>query len=163
MGFQYSVDNVVDHLTTNGITAIPGERRSVEEIEGMKHIPCDIWLYEDCLNEPRILEEEPLNKAKRSDKPKQSKQRSWEKWSTLGEPSGKWDYYVRYDAPINITPIEEIAATGWGDEFSDNEVTLRRVTIIDKKNKTGMMMMMKEAEERFCPTRTIFTEPTRLS
>ncbi|GKC06487.1 hypothetical protein Tco_0998097 [Tanacetum coccineum] len=35
MGFQYSVDNVVDHLTTNGITAIPGERRSVEEIEGM--------------------------------------------------------------------------------------------------------------------------------
>ncbi|GJU28358.1 hypothetical protein Tco_1166979 [Tanacetum coccineum] len=35
MGFQYSVDNVVDHLTTTGITAIPGERRSVEELEGM--------------------------------------------------------------------------------------------------------------------------------
>nr|GFC27795.1 hypothetical protein Ccrd_010332 [Tanacetum cinerariifolium] len=25
MGFQYSVENVVDHLTTNGITAIPEE------------------------------------------------------------------------------------------------------------------------------------------
>ncbi|GKF76651.1 hypothetical protein Tco_0229121 [Tanacetum coccineum] len=24
MGFQYSVENVVDHLTTTGITAIPG-------------------------------------------------------------------------------------------------------------------------------------------
>ncbi|GJT19080.1 Orf y [Tanacetum coccineum] len=35
MGFQYSVDNVVDHLTTTGITAIPGERKSVEELEGM--------------------------------------------------------------------------------------------------------------------------------
>nr|GEZ83841.1 TPA: orf y [Tanacetum cinerariifolium] len=35
MGFQYSVENVVDHLTTNGITAIPGERRSIEELEGM--------------------------------------------------------------------------------------------------------------------------------
>ncbi|GKC10157.1 hypothetical protein Tco_1001767 [Tanacetum coccineum] len=35
MGFQYSVDNVVDHLTIAGITAIPGERRSVEELEGM--------------------------------------------------------------------------------------------------------------------------------
>ncbi|GJZ50515.1 hypothetical protein Tco_0604705 [Tanacetum coccineum] len=34
MRFQYSVDNVVDHLTTTGITAIPGERRSVEELEG---------------------------------------------------------------------------------------------------------------------------------
>ncbi|GJZ69930.1 hypothetical protein Tco_0633480 [Tanacetum coccineum] len=35
MGFQYNVDNVVDHLTTIGITAIPGKRRSVEELEGM--------------------------------------------------------------------------------------------------------------------------------
>nr|GEU69997.1 WD40/YVTN repeat-like-containing domain-containing protein [Tanacetum cinerariifolium] len=35
MGFQYSVDNVVHHLTTIGIIAIPGERRSVEELEGM--------------------------------------------------------------------------------------------------------------------------------
>nr|GFC11251.1 TPA: orf y [Tanacetum cinerariifolium] len=34
-GFQYSVEKVVDHLTTNGITAIPGERRSIEELEGM--------------------------------------------------------------------------------------------------------------------------------
>ncbi|GJW04721.1 Orf y [Tanacetum coccineum] len=58
MGFQYSVDNVVDHLTTTGITTIPGERR---------------------------------------------------------------------------IPIEEIAATSWGDKFSDNEATLGKVTIIDEK------------------------------
>nr|GFB98207.1 hypothetical protein Ccrd_010332 [Tanacetum cinerariifolium] len=29
------VENVVDHLTTNGITAIPRERRSIDELEGM--------------------------------------------------------------------------------------------------------------------------------
>ncbi|GJT19074.1 hypothetical protein Tco_0877780 [Tanacetum coccineum] len=45
--------------------------------------------YSNCLNEARILEEEPLNKAKRSNKPRRSKQKSWERWSTLGEPSGK--------------------------------------------------------------------------
>ncbi|GJX85964.1 hypothetical protein Tco_0336738 [Tanacetum coccineum] len=35
MGFQYSVENVVDHLTTTGIIAIPSERRIIEELEGM--------------------------------------------------------------------------------------------------------------------------------
>ncbi|GKC14875.1 hypothetical protein Tco_1011657, partial [Tanacetum coccineum] len=185
MGFQYSVENVVDHLTTTGITTIPGERRSIEELEGMswhlkppeqtsvhvpsrvvvnerlnrsvslrferyrqtpqpprysvdqhdreilgndhldedeehfigiclqdpqtQHIPCDICFCEDCLNEARTLEEEPLNKAKRSNKPKRSKQRSWEKWSTLGEPSGKWDYYVR-----KITILDE--KDNWDDD-----------------------------------------------
>nr|GEZ40699.1 hypothetical protein [Tanacetum cinerariifolium] len=89
----------------------------------------------DCLNEARILKDEPLNKVRRSNKPGRSKRRSGEKWSTLGEPSGKWDYYVRYDAPINTTPIEEIAATGWGEEFSDDEVTPGKVTILNKSEK----------------------------
>ncbi|GKF47643.1 hypothetical protein Tco_0137445, partial [Tanacetum coccineum] len=61
-------------------------------------------------------------------------QRSREKWSTLGEPSGKWDYYVKYDAPPDTTPIEEIAATGWGDEFSDDEVTPGKVTILEERS-----------------------------
>ncbi|GJQ91621.1 Orf y [Tanacetum coccineum] len=208
MGFQYSVENVVDHLTTTGITAIPGERRSIEELEGMswhlkppeqtsvrvpsrvavnerlnrsvslrferyrqtpqpprysvdqhdrerndnldedeehfigiclqapqeEHISYDVCFCESCLNEARILEEEPLNKVRRSNKPKRSRQRSREKWSTLGEPSGKWDYYVRYDAPPDTTPIEEIAATGWGDEFSDDEVTPGKVTILEERS-----------------------------
>ncbi|GJX25639.1 hypothetical protein Tco_0231935 [Tanacetum coccineum] len=210
MGFQYSVENVVDHLTTTGITAIPGERRSIEELEGMswhlkppeqtsvrvpsrvavnerlnrsvslrferyrqtpqpprysvdqhdrevigndnldedeehfigiclqapqeEHISYDVCFCESCLNEARILEEEPLNKVRRSNKPKRSRQRSSEKWSTLGEPSGKWDYYVRYDAPPDITPIEEVAATGWGDEFSDDEVTPGKVTILEERS-----------------------------
>nr|GEZ04636.1 TPA: orf y [Tanacetum cinerariifolium] len=103
MGFQYSVENVVDHLTTNGITAILGERRSIDELEGMSRN----------LNLPEQISVR-------------------EKWSTLGEPSGKWHYYVRYDVPINTTPIEEIAATGWGEEFSDDEVTPGKVTILNE-------------------------------
>ncbi|GJU74407.1 hypothetical protein Tco_1265812 [Tanacetum coccineum] len=135
MRFQYSVGNVVDHLTTTAITTIPCERRSVEELEGMswnlrpseqtsvripsrvavnerlnrslslqferyhedeehfigiclqasqtEHIPCDICLCEDCLNKATILEEGPLNKAKLSNKPRRSKQKSRERWSTL--------------------------------------------------------------------------------
>nr|GEV62047.1 TPA: orf y [Tanacetum cinerariifolium] len=147
MGFQYSVKNVVDHLTTNGITAILGERRSIDEIEGMSwnlkppeqtsvRVPSRVAVNErlnrsDCLNEARILKDEPLNKVRRSNKPRRSKRRIGEKWSTLREPSGKWDYYVRYDAPINTTPIEEIAATGWGEEFLDDEVTPGKVTILN--------------------------------
>ncbi|GKE02632.1 hypothetical protein Tco_1390615 [Tanacetum coccineum] len=53
-----------------------------------EHISYDVCFCENCLNEARILEEEPLNKVKRSNKPKRSRQRSREKWSTLGEPSG---------------------------------------------------------------------------
>ncbi|GJV73443.1 hypothetical protein Tco_1493438 [Tanacetum coccineum] len=97
MRFQYSVENVVDHLITTGITAIPGERKSIEE--------------------------------------------SWERWSTLGEPSGKWDYYVKYDAPPDTTPIEEIAATGWGDEFSDDEVTL------GKRGENHTILHLSKEEE----------------
>ncbi|GJR29795.1 hypothetical protein Tco_1106027 [Tanacetum coccineum] len=40
----------------------------------------------------------------------------------------------QYDAPINTTSIEEIAATGWGDEFSDSGATPGKVTIIDEKD-----------------------------
>nr|GEV75724.1 ORFIII-like polyprotein [Tanacetum cinerariifolium] len=82
MGFQYSVENVVDHLTTNGITAIPGERRSIEDLDGIN-------------------------------------------WN-LKPPEHT------YDSPINTTPIEEVAATGWGEELSDEEVTPGKVTILNE-------------------------------
>ncbi|GKE26004.1 hypothetical protein Tco_1441388, partial [Tanacetum coccineum] len=122
MGFQYSVDNVVDHLTTTGITTIPGERRSVEELEGMS------WNLrpseQTSVRVPsRVAVNERLNRSLSLQFERYRRTPQLARWSTLGEPSGKWDYYVKYDAPINITPIEEIAATGWGDEFSDNEAT----------------------------------------
>ncbi|GJT20441.1 hypothetical protein Tco_0890378 [Tanacetum coccineum] len=116
-----------------------------------EHISYDVCFCESCLNEARILEEEPLNKVKRSNKPKRSRQKSWEKWSTLEEPSGKWDYHVRYDAPPDTTPIEEIAATGWGDEFSNDEVTPGKVIILEERSdwddderSGGKVLVIKE-------------------
>ncbi|GJR13840.1 Orf y [Tanacetum coccineum] len=174
MGFQYSVENVVDHLTTTGITAIPGERRSIEELEGMswhlkppeqtsvrvpsrvavnerlnrsvslrferyrqtpqpprysvdqhdrevtrddnldedeehfigiclqapqeEHISYDVCFCENCLNEARILEEEPLNKVKRSNKPKRSRQRqerlAQNQQEFLDEYLPQWDEHL---------------------------------------------------------------------
>ncbi|GKC74221.1 hypothetical protein Tco_1120104 [Tanacetum coccineum] len=116
-----------------------------------EHISYDVCFCENCLNKARILEEEPLNKDRRSNKPKRSRQKSWERWSTLREPSGKWDYYVKYNAPPDTTSIEEISATGWGDEFSDDEITPGKVTILEERSdwdnderSGGKVLVIKE-------------------
>nr|GFB42825.1 TPA: orf y [Tanacetum cinerariifolium] len=179
MGFQYSVENVVDHLTTNGITSIPGERRSIEELEGMSwnlkpheqmtvRVPSRVAVnerlnisvslrferYRQTPQPPRYSVDQHDREVIGNDNLDEDEEHFVEiclqtpqiehtpydvcfseEWSTLGEPSGKWDYYVRYDAPIKTTPIEEVAATGWGEEFSDDEVTPRRVTILNKSEE----------------------------
>nr|GFC77456.1 hypothetical protein [Tanacetum cinerariifolium] len=119
---------------------IPRERRTMEELEGQSwrlrpveneaaKVPTRVAVQQrmnrttslrECLTEAEDLKYEPINAQKRSNKPKNKKK---QKWSTLGEPSGKWDYYVRYDNIQETTPIEEIAATGWGDEFKDQHQT----------------------------------------
>ncbi|GKD71328.1 hypothetical protein Tco_1325418, partial [Tanacetum coccineum] len=85
-----------------------------------RHITYDVCFCKECLEEKEDLKYEPLNAQKRSNKPKNKKK---QKWSTLGEPSGKWDYYVRYDSTQPTIPIEEVAATGWGEEFEDEDQT----------------------------------------
>ncbi|GKA13148.1 hypothetical protein Tco_0692794, partial [Tanacetum coccineum] len=78
----------------------------------------------------RVLEDEPLNQTRRSNKLRRPKHN----WSTLGEPSRKWDYYVKYDAPVTTTSVEEIAATDWGDESPDDENTPGKVPILDESS-----------------------------
>ncbi|KAG6510755.1 hypothetical protein ZIOFF_028791 [Zingiber officinale] len=39
------------------------------------------------------------------------------RWDTLGEPSGKYDYLVRYDIPSNFFETEMPPPTGWEDEI----------------------------------------------
>src|SRR4051812_40357134 len=42
-------------------------------------------------------------------------------WDTLGQPSGKFDYMVKYTAPESSKiSIEDIQPTGWGDSFEYN-------------------------------------------
>nr|GFA86375.1 hypothetical protein Ccrd_010332 [Tanacetum cinerariifolium] len=90
IGFQYSVENVMDHLTTNGITAIPGERRSIEELEGMS------WNLKP---------------------PEQT---------SVRVPSR-----VAVNEILNRS-VKEVTATDWGEEFSDDEVTTGKVTILSE-------------------------------
>ena len=43
-------------------------------------------------------------------------------WDTLGEPSGKFDYLVKYSAPESSKiPIEDVKPTGWGDDDTKGE------------------------------------------
>ncbi|KAG6536418.1 hypothetical protein ZIOFF_001474 [Zingiber officinale] len=43
-------------------------------------------------------------------------------WDTLGQPSGKFDYYVNYDIPKGFADIELPPPTGWDDEEDKNEL-----------------------------------------
>jgi hypothetical protein len=44
-----------------------------------------------------------------------------EVWDTLGQPSGKFDFLVKYTAPESSKiSIEDIQPTGWGDPFEYN-------------------------------------------
>ncbi|GKE36056.1 hypothetical protein Tco_1455378 [Tanacetum coccineum] len=98
-----------------------------------EHISYDVCFCESCLNEARILEEEPLNKVRQSNKPKRSKQ--------------------KYDAPPDTTPIEEVVATGWGDEFSDNEVTPGKLPQWDEQLAIQKQELESEWENPFAVKR----------
>ena len=43
-------------------------------------------------------------------------------WDTLGEPTRKFDYLVKYSKSASIDiPFNSIIPSGWGEEFGDNE------------------------------------------
>src|ERR1044072_8607886 len=45
-----------------------------------------------------------------------------EVWDALGEPSGKFEYLVKYSAPESSKiPIEDVKPTGWGDDDTKGE------------------------------------------
>ena len=41
---------------------------------------------------------------------------------------------VKFAAPEATTSLEEVAAPGWGDEFSDDEITPGKVAIMDESS-----------------------------
>ncbi|GKF71202.1 hypothetical protein Tco_0207316, partial [Tanacetum coccineum] len=92
-------------------------------------------VFEECLIKEEDPKYEPLSDQNRSNKPRNKNKK---KWSTLGEPSGKWDYYVRYDIIQPTPPIKEVAATGWGDEFEDDENhnPITKIIVPEQDDKT---------------------------
>src|ERR1051325_9991525 len=51
-------------------------------------------------------------------------------WDTLGQPSGKYDYMVKYTVPDSYKiPIEDVKATGWGDDFPEDYADVNTIRI----------------------------------
>ncbi|GJZ75948.1 Orf y [Tanacetum coccineum] len=117
----HGVENVVDNLTTIGIIAIPGERRSIEEYR-QRQTPQPPRYSVDQHDRERNdnLDEDEEHFIGICLQTPQEEHISYD------------DYYVKYDAPLDTTAIEEITATGWGDEFSNEEVTLGKQEFLDK-------------------------------
>nr|GEZ20098.1 hypothetical protein AMTR_s00071p00160380 [Tanacetum cinerariifolium] len=147
-GFQYSVENVVDHLTTNGITAIPGERRSINELEGMSwnlKPPEQMFVRVSS----RVAVNERLNRSvslrfeiyRQAPQPSRYSVDQHDR-EVIGNDNLDEDeeHFVGIclqtpqieHTPYDTTPIEEIAANGWGEEFSDDEVTPAKQDVLDE-------------------------------
>src|ERR1044072_4776881 len=53
-----------------------------------------------------------------------------EVWDTLGKPSGKFDFMVKYTVPESYKiPIEHVKATGWGDDFPEDYADVNTIKI----------------------------------
>src|ERR1043165_2869143 len=53
-----------------------------------------------------------------------------EVWETLGQPSGKFDYMVKYTVPESYKiPIEDVKETGWVDDFPEDYVDVNTIRI----------------------------------
>ncbi|GJV19260.1 hypothetical protein Tco_1368280, partial [Tanacetum coccineum] len=136
--------------------AIPGERRRIEELEGMSwhlkppeqtsvHVPSRVAVnerlnrlvslrferYRQIPQPPRYLVDQHDREVIRNDNLDEDEEHFI--GICLQTPQ---EEHISYDygAPPDTTPIEEISATGWGDEFSDNEVTPGKVTILEERS-----------------------------
>ena len=67
-----------------------------------------------------------------------------EVWDTLGQPSGKFDFMVKYTAPESYKiPIEDIKATGWGDDYPEEyaDVNTIRITSTDPAPRVAPLII----------------------
>ena len=68
-------------------------------------------------------------------------------WDTLGEPSGKFDYLVKYSAPESSKiQIEDVKPTGWGDDDIKGEDV--DVNMVDMERPRSEMEEMERYLEK---------------
>nr|AKA45798.1 polyprotein [Taro bacilliform CH virus] len=154
VGFAYEVQSVVDYLVSHGVRAIPGRRRTVQELQGYNwvvrptqasiprqptevdtrtNIDGTISLRFGNYTSARTSTTRRIAYNLRDEEIQSDEEQiiavfkldCYEAqpaiWDTLGEPSGKFGYYVRYDTHddnLHI-PLEHIIATGWDDDDDD--------------------------------------------
>nr|AYR16591.1 ORF3 [Taro bacilliform CH virus] len=152
VGFAYEVQSVVDYLVSHGVSAIPGRRRTVQDLQGYNWVvrptqasiprqPTEVdtrtnidgtislrfgnytlgrtsttrRISYNLRDEEVQSDEEQIIAVFKLDCYTEAQPAIWD---TLGEPSGKFDYYARYDMPDNHLqiPVEHIIATGWDED-----------------------------------------------
>src|ERR1044072_9701923 len=65
-------------------------------------------------------------------------------WDTLGQPSGKYDYMVKYTVPESYKiPIEDVKATGWGGDFPEDcaDVNTIRISSADSVPRVAPLII----------------------
>ena len=68
-------------------------------------------------------------------------------WDTLGEPSGKFDYLVKYSAPESSkVHIEDIKLTGWGDDEAKGEDV--KINMVDMERPRSEMEEVEKYLEK---------------
>ncbi|KAG6506308.1 hypothetical protein ZIOFF_031631 [Zingiber officinale] len=119
VGFAYEVQGVVD-LTSHGVNALPGRRLSTRSLQGLN------WesVYYD--GEADDYYEKQKSKYKTG------------RWDTLGQPSGKFDYYVNYDIP-EIPSFPEIPPTGWDDEVGETNNAQKEESIAASESHAAVI------------------------
>ena len=100
-------------IQMNGQMAlIQGLARGQEELKVLINKLQDNRVGDPIINRPPMKSKgvfQPGNKKEISPIPA-------EVWDTLGQPSGKFDFMVKYTAPESSKiSIEDIQPTGWGD------------------------------------------------
>uniref|UniRef100_A0A8F8XBN9 RNA-directed DNA polymerase n=1 Tax=Rubus yellow net virus TaxID=198310 RepID=A0A8F8XBN9_9VIRU len=126
--FEYRIDSVTDYLASNGVACIPGQKWSVANRSGEWElqpsriaaplaVPTDARLRQNPngnislrftdFRDQRIVEEGETSEPEGRPETKEEESTHYvlmfnhsnPRWDTLGQPSGKYDYMVRYDAP----------------------------------------------------------------
>ena len=70
-------------------------------------------------------------------------------WDTLGQPSGKFDYMVKYIVPESYKiPIEDVKVTGWGDDFPEDyaDVNTIRISSADSVPRVAPLIITSNSQ-----------------
>ncbi|KAG6472555.1 hypothetical protein ZIOFF_070021 [Zingiber officinale] len=138
VGFAYEVQGVVDYLTSHGVNALPGRRLPTRSLQGLNWVinptQISIPMQPAEVNSQTMMDgrislsfnnytaaptpEQPKYNDKDEEILAQKSKYKTGRWDTLGQPSGKFDYYVNYDIP-EIPSFPEIPPTGWDDEVDE--------------------------------------------
>ncbi|BBL52464.1 hypothetical protein QKP79_gp3 [Aucuba ringspot virus] len=156
--FNYNVEGVSDFLTSQGVQAIPGQpwqqinnerswQLAPSTITAPLSIPTRIISRQkeggnlsirflDHQDQPAIPDPEPEDEERERGQPDThyalvlNFSDPYENWDTLGEPSGKYDYMVKYSRPDWTRQREiPIVATGW-DLDSDSRPAIAAVNTV---------------------------------